>query len=130
MGHVAREVEEVHQERRRRLVGLDDRGAVFGLGGPVGIFHTFLEVLRELLRLLLLVLGEACVMMRSRTRASDDEAMCLYSGSLGWLIQSLGSRQLHVVGVSRPRTRLPVVDVVLGICLKMTATLRGTLGHV
>ena len=61
MGHVAREVEEVRQERRRRLVGFDDRGPVFRLGGPVGIFYTFLEVLRELLRLVLLVLGEACV---------------------------------------------------------------------
>jgi len=60
LGHVAREVEEVRQERRRRLVGLDDRGPIFGLGGPVGALDALLEVLRELLRLLLLVLGETC----------------------------------------------------------------------
>jgi len=60
LGHVAREVEEVRQERCRRLVSLDDRGAVLRLGGPVGALDALLEVLRELLRLLLLVLGETC----------------------------------------------------------------------
>ena len=60
LGYVAREVEEVRQERRRRLVGLDDGSPVLGLRGPVGALDALLEVLRELLRLLLLVLRETC----------------------------------------------------------------------